>query len=87
MCCLEGRHFFRAQDYSLISLMVNPALIVPLTKMAHANVKWSILVHKFDHRIVLNRYHQFDLIAQLHNYTKFWLFPPVILVVQNSGDN
>ena len=28
MCCLEGRLFFRAQGYSLLSLMVNPALIV-----------------------------------------------------------
>ena len=42
MCCLEGRHFFRAQGYSLISIMVNPALIVPLTNMAHATVKLSI---------------------------------------------
>ena len=42
MCCLEGRHFLRDQGYSLIIVMVNPALIVPLTNMAHATVKLSI---------------------------------------------
>ena len=41
MC--EGRHFFRAQGYSLISVMVNPALIVPLTNMSHATVKCELV--------------------------------------------
>ena len=43
MFCLEGRLFLRAQGYSLISLMVNPALIVPLCNMADITVKLSIL--------------------------------------------
>ena len=42
MCCLEGRLFFSAQGCSLISPMVNPALIVPLCKMADITVKLSI---------------------------------------------
>ena len=35
--------FFRAQGYSLLSLMVNPALIVPLCNMADITVKLSIV--------------------------------------------
>ena len=35
--------FFRAQGYSLLSLMVNPALIVPLCNMADITKKLSIL--------------------------------------------
>ena len=42
--CVDLRgDFFRAQGYSLLSLMVNPALIVPLCNMADIAVKLSIV--------------------------------------------
>ena len=80
MYCLEGRHFFRAQGYSRISLMVNTTLIVPLTKIAHATVKLSIYILKAFNKVQLSVF--LDFFSKYIAYyiftfgVKFWFRVP-----------